>query len=162
MANTACNKEINAPANGAATSPQIELLVKLATIPDTKAAASNCPSMAILITPDFSQSKPDIEPKIKGTESMSAPCNKPVNGMNLPLAAQQRNAIVKLKPKIKLERLRVRFDLSCKYPTNTPITDNRRNIPAPVFEAITHSFISFHSSPTINPNVIGSVFSELK
>ena len=69
---------------------------------ETHAAKSNCPSMAILMTPDFSQSKPDIEPKINGTENITAPCKMPVNGTNLPLAVQQRKAKILPKPNMKL------------------------------------------------------------
>ena len=52
--------------------PQSKFCVRLATIVEIKAANNNWPSMAIFITPDFSQSNPDIDPKINGTESKSA------------------------------------------------------------------------------------------
>ena len=84
----------------------------LATAAETKAANNNWPSIAMFITPDFSHNKPDIEPKIKGTESMMAPCNKPVNGMNFPAAAQHKNASMLPKPKKKLPIVRFLFFLN--------------------------------------------------
>ena len=48
------------------------------------------------MTPDLSESTPAIAPKINGTDKSSAPCSKPVKGMNLPAAAQQRNDIKKV------------------------------------------------------------------
>ena len=47
----------------------------------------------MLITPERSQTKPDIAPKIKGIESSKPPCKSPVKGMNFPDAIQVRNDI---------------------------------------------------------------------
>jgi hypothetical protein len=47
----------------------------------------------MFITPDRSQTNPDIEPKINGIERSSPPCKRPVNGMNFPDAIQVRNDI---------------------------------------------------------------------
>ena len=91
-------KEISAPAIGATIKPQVVFWVRLATTPAANAPASNWPSIAILITPDRSQSTPAIAPKISGTESKSPPRNSPVNGIIFPLAAQHKNDINIEKP----------------------------------------------------------------
>ena len=134
----------------------------LATTAETNAANNNCPSIAILITPDFSHSNPDIEPKIRGTESMIAPCNKPVNGMNFPAAAQHKNAKILPNPNKKLPRVRFLFFLNSRYEIATPKKATSKNINAPLFEAIFHSLINFHSSPNTNPKVTSSVLFDFK
>ena len=79
-----------------------------------QAANNNWPSIAILITPDFSHNKPDIEPKINGTENITAPCSIPVNGTNLPLAVQQMKAKILPNPNTKLPSNIFLLLLNCK------------------------------------------------
>ena len=103
--------------------------------------------MAILITPERSERTPAIAPKIKGTERKSAPCKSPVNGMNFPAAAQQRNDMRNEAPKRALAArlvLRAR-NWSVAIPTaNKEITAKKS---PPVFELTMISLASTHSLP---------------
>ena len=134
----------------------------LETAAETKAAKSNCPSIAILITPDFSHNNPDIEPNMRGTESIIAPCSKPVNGMNFPAATQHKNARMLPNPNKKLPNERFFFFLKRRYAIATPNKAISKKINAPLFEAIFHSLINFHSSPRTNPKVISSVLLDFR
>ena len=89
-------------------------------------------------TPDRSLNTPAIDPNIKGTDRRSAPCNSPVNGMNFPAAAQERNDIIIPAEPIALAVLMVLPAWNCLYPSadaRTAITPNMREA---VREPITH------------------------
>ena len=136
------------PANGAMRRPAILFCVREAITPDIKAPASNWPSIAILITPERSESTPAIAPKISGTERNSAPCRRPVKGMNFPAAAQQRKDIRNDAPKIPLAArivLRARNCIAAIPTASSAITAKTR---APVFELTMISFASTHSLPS--------------
>ena len=154
MANVAKRIDIKAPAMGATKSPQVVLWVRLATTPDAKAPASSWPSIAILITPERSQRSPDIEPKTRGTARSKLPCSIPVNGMNLPAAAQQRNPIISAKLAIPVPSPGPFLTRTRARPMSEPTMARAEKIKQPVRESIIHFSIMTHSLPNVNPNVV--------
>ena len=83
------------------------------------------------MTPDRSQSKPDIEPKISGAASNSAPCSIPVSGMNLPAAAQSMKAKIKNPDTSPAARAMVLPFLNRKYAQPQSASEIRVKIWAP-------------------------------
>ena len=148
MAKTASNQAIAIPAKGAIKRPAALFCVRDAITPDIKAPASNCPSIAILITPDRSESTPAIAPKISGTDKKSAPCSRPVNGMNFPAAAQQRNDIRNDVPKIALAARMVLRARNCSAAITTASSAMTAKRSAPDFELTIISLAMTHSLPS--------------
>ena len=92
MANIARISPTSSPAIGAAMRPIHRLSVRLATTAERNAPASNCPSIAMLMTPARSQSTPESAPNTSGTARNTEPRNSPVKEMVLPAMAHTRNA----------------------------------------------------------------------
>ena len=136
---------------GANRSPHQLLFRSEAITPDAKAPARSCPSIAILITPDRSDSTPAIAPKISGTESSKPPCKRPVRGMNFPAAAQHRNDIRNVDPKTRLMILECLRTLKRPKATSAVATDSMAKSKAPDLESTTHLSSSTHSFPRVKP-----------
>jgi hypothetical protein len=64
----------------------------LAVSAPVKAAASSMPSMPMLMTPDFSHSRPARAPSASGTALNSVPWNRPRMLIESPRAAQANSA----------------------------------------------------------------------
>ena len=73
MAKVAKMREIKAPASGATARPTHLFCVRDAATPAPNAPARSWPSMAMLITPERSQTTPASAPKMSGTERINPP-----------------------------------------------------------------------------------------
>ena len=144
---------------GAKSSPHQLLFSSEAITPEAKAPARSCPSIAILITPERSDSTPAIAPKISGTESSKPPCKRPVRGMNFPAAAQQRKDIRNVDPKTRLMTLECFLIVKRPNATSAVTTDRTAKSKAPDLESTTHFSSSTHSLPKIKPYVTGWLLS---
>ncbi len=102
MENSTSNAPTSAPAMGAAIRPAYADDVIDATTAARNAPARSCPSIATLMMPERSQSRPDSAPNTSGIARNSEPCRSPVSGIgeSLPASAHTRNAITTQTPKI--------------------------------------------------------------
>ena len=144
---------------GAKRSPHQLLFRSEAITPEAKAPARSCPSIAILMTPERSESTPAIAPKISGTESSKPPCKRPVRGMNFPAAAQQRKDIRNVDPKRRLINLECLLFIKRANASIAVAIERLAKSNAPDLESTTHSSRSTHSLPRTNPYVTGWLLS---
>ena len=145
-----------APASGAAIRPTYGFLATLATTAARNAPANSWPSIAMLIMPDRSPTRPHMAPKISGTDNARPPANNEVVAMTpRPAPAQVRNANTNKTPNTSgshtptSARERVAHRLkpaSAKRMTPTTI--------AVTFEATTKSGIERNASGAVNANVV--------
>jgi hypothetical protein len=111
----------------------------------------------MLITPDRSQTKPDIAPKINGIESSNPPCNSPVKGMNFPDA-------IHVRKDIRIPKLATAAGTDIDRPFLSATTaialassEIIEKIRAPVCDEITQSLMITHSSFNTKPKVVASL-----
>src|SRR5262245_58837080 len=99
---TASSAAIRTPLTAAAARPAAELSVAEATTAAVNAPTMNCPSIAMLITPDRSHITPARAPRISGVAKFSVPWNWFARGKVLPDAAHNRNDPMKQMPRTAL------------------------------------------------------------
>ena len=90
-----------APAMGAASRPAYGFFTTEATTAARNAPASSWPSMAMLMMPERSPTRPHMAPKISGTDSARAPASSVVSGITPPdpPPAHARKDRTKITPK---------------------------------------------------------------